>query len=326
MNEAATSSSLRKCAETFTSVLLAYLVCERHFSPDDSRMLLHEYLEEGMEAQGEEGEAKVCFRKQLREGLDKFVQLRVLQRVYFPLMQERNSVDMERAFGVRWSKFVLKEATRRARQCCLEAGFQDLFSAFNYDEEGLPLFGGSSALLRENYRNSVKARRIFLQQLEILLLETVPDWHLLDQEKVALKTYCPKTAEGQVPLTPMHNCSPEELKLFWKELREIPVPGLGGGLDELLDDFGHDVEIMARLHDALAHETSMGYYPEVLLKAADLTGLAVSICRTGTIYLDYSRHDLQTGLFWLTKQSWLDEKTQALAKEALARLSPSGEA
>jgi hypothetical protein len=306
---------------------MSYLVCERHFSPDDSRMLLKGYLEEGsqMQVNGSwNAEMKVSFRQLLREDLDKYVQEQVLRSVCFPLVQEHDNVDMERIFGVRWAHFVLKEATRRARARCLEAGLQELFSAFNYDEEGLPLFTGSSALLRENYRNAIKAKRIFRQQLEILLLETVPDWHLLEQEKAALNNFCPQELERRASLESMHNCSVEELTLFWKELLEIPVPGLGGGLEELLEDFGHDVECLARLHEALEHETSMGYYPQVLLKAADLTGLAVSICRTGTIYLDYSIHNLQKGLFWLTKQPWLDEKTHQYASEALDKLSLAG--
>ena len=81
-------------------------------------MLLKGYLEESsqMQVNGSwNAETKTSFRQLLREDLDKYVQEQVLRSVCFPLVQKHDNVDMERAFGVRWAHFVLKEATRRAR-------------------------------------------------------------------------------------------------------------------------------------------------------------------------------------------------------------------
>jgi len=316
--EAASAAWL--CADQYYQVLLSYLICNRHFAPQEARKILDNFYQDQFvkdKFQADSQKAGVCFRVLTREALELYLFEKRHETSNAKRYQPLDNLPSDPFFDRQWARETINEAMRRVHQIFTSESETGLFQSLLDDLCSKPYKDRPGDIsMRERYRNSEKAKQCFIQQLESLLLNTISDSRLVMQEWQALQQILPEAIAFDPEIITQHFLSPQDMNTFWLELQSETIPGLNLSFREIIESKNTTFEDLQETRKMVKLQNPGNTLPMELLEALLYSCLAVELLKFNAYLSDSQRRGLPRGLFWLSKQQWLDPQTLHLASAA----------
>ncbi len=308
------------CADQYYQVLLSYLVCNRHFAPQKARKILQNFYQDQFvkdKFEADSHKAGVCFRVLTREAMDLYLYEKCYETHSEKRYQPLDNLPSDPFFDRQWARETINEAMRRVREVFTSEGEPDLFQSLLDDLRSKPYKDRPGDIsMRERYRDSEKAKQYFIQQLESLLLTTISDSRLAMQEWQALQQILPEALAFDPEIVTQHFLSPQDMNAFWLELQSETIPGLKQSFREILENDNTTLEDLQKTRQMVKSQNPGNTLPLELLEALLYSCLAVELLKFSARISDSQKRCLPRGLFWLSKQQWLDPRTLHLATQA----------
>ncbi|NLF93243.1 MAG: hypothetical protein GX564_05085 [Oligosphaeraceae bacterium] len=301
-------------------MLLSSLICSHHFAPGKARKILENFFADQYvkdKFQSDSRKVGVCFRTLIRESLELYLFEKQYETPNGKHFQPLDNLPSDPFFDRQWAQAIIHEAMRRVREICLAEGGSELFECLLDDLSSRSYQERPGTLsLRTRYRNSEKAKHYLLQQLEALLMSTISDPRLVMQEWQALHQILPEAVTLDPEILTQHFLSSQDMSAFWLELQSETVPGLDRTFRALIQGPDTTLAELQKTRQIIKQQNPGSTLPLELLEAMLYTCLAVELLRFKTSISETQRRTLPRGLFWLSKQQWLDPQTRALAAQA----------
>jgi hypothetical protein len=309
------------CAEKYDQVLLAYLVCVWHIFPPQARRILSSFFNNAVirtRLAEESNMAGNSFRVISQHTLDSFLYATCAnpEAGIAPLKSSARK-DATVFFDQAWARFTISQALRRVLFFCQQENELFLYHTLAADFERKPYIKRKSKkTMREMYHASERVREIFHQQLEAVLQQTISDSRLVMEEWQQLHQMLPDLIALDPEIVTQHDLPIEDMKAFWLELLEEPVPDTGKNRREIIHDPQSTVEILQETRGHVLDQRDIRFVPAELSEAMNYACLAAELLKNDNMDTKLSKRLLSRGFFWLSKQQWLDPTTIELAGRA----------
>jgi len=309
------------CAEKYDQVLLAYLVCVWHIFPPKARRILASFFNNAVvriRLAEESNRAGNCFRVISRQTLDSFVYDTCTNpETGIAPLKPSAKADAVVFFNQAWARFTISRALRRILFFCGQRNELFLYHTLFADLERKPYIKRKNKkTMREMYHASERVREIFHQQLEAVLQQTISDSRLVMEEWQQLHQILPDLIALDPEMATQHDLPIEDMKAFWLELLEDPIPDTGKTYREIVHDPKSTVEILQKTREYIQGQRDIRFVPAELSEAMNYACLAAELLKNDDMDTKLSKRLLSRGFFWLSKQQWLDPTTIRLADRA----------
>ena len=316
-----TPSKAWLCAQQYNQVLMSYLVCVWHVSPQRARKILHGFFSNTViriKLAEESRKAGSCFRLIIQQMLDLFLD-DICSSPEIGMAPLKNSARMEAEdfFNRAWARYTVAEALRRILFFCRKENQLFLYQTLIADLERKPYCERAHKKpIHEMYYASEQVKVLFCQQLEAVLLQTISDSRLVLQEWQELHRILPDVIALDPEMAAQHDLAIQDMRAFWLELLKESVPEIGMTYWAVIHNPKSTVETLQKTRKHIHLQRDISYIPAELREALNYACLASELLKSETNNFNINNRLLARGFFWLSKQKWLDQVTTELAVQA----------
>lgn len=313
------------CAKQYELVLTTYSVCIWHIPPQKAKKYLSDFYSSEVICSklAEEGsKAGCCFRKISKQLLDLFLYDTFVAagKAVAPLKEFSASYALN-FFNRAWARYTIQEALLQVLQICEKNDRLILYKSLLADLNKIPYAERFECkTLREMYAASKEVRVIFSEQMETALLKTISDSRLVMQEWQELHLILPDLLALDPEMAAQLNLSVEDLRSFWQELINEEIDELNKTVKEIIHLESSSLDELQKIRKIFQEQKKHNIIPIELSEAMNYACLAAELLKINKNAFNLSNRKLNRGFFWLSKQSWVDEKTVTLAEKANEKL------